>query len=105
MCLPSVVTTQCGTATGMAPAGNPGRVSAAFAPDGVGVPVGAGRLDCFVVGNDRQLWRKSFSGGWSRWEPLGGNIYSNPAAVSWGSNRIDVFAFGGDHAMWHRWYE
>ena len=59
----------------------------------------------FVVGTDRHLWHKWYSGGWSGWEDLGGNIYSNPAAVSWGSNRIDVFALGGDRAMWHRWYE
>ncbi len=77
-----------------------------FCTDGVGVSSWApGRLDCFVVGNDRQLWHKWFSGGWSGWEALGGNIYSNPAAVSWGSNRIDVFAIGGDHAMWHRWWD
>jgi serine protease AprX len=40
----------------------------------------------------------------ARLEDLGGNIYSNPAAVSWGPSRIDVFAIGGDHAMWHRWW-
>jgi hypothetical protein len=62
-----------------------------------------GRLDCFVVGNNRHLYRKFFDG-WSGWEDLGGNIYSNPAAVSWGTNRIDVFAIGGDRAMWHKWY-
>jgi subtilisin family serine protease len=74
-----------------------------FCTDGVGVSSwGSGRLDCFVIGNDRQLWHKWFSGGWSGWDPLGGNLYSNPAAVSWGSNRIDVFAIGGDHALWHR---
>ena len=77
-----------------------------FCTDGVGVSSwGLGRLDCFVVGNDRQLWHKYFSGGWSSWEALGGNIYSNPAAVSWGLNRIDAFAIGGDHAMWHRYWD
>jgi subtilisin family serine protease len=77
-----------------------------FCTDGVGVASWApGRLDCFVVGNDRQLYHKWFSGGWSGWEALGGNLYSNPAAVSWASNRIDVFAIGGDHAMWHRWWD
>ena len=69
------------------------------------VVVGAERLDCFVVGNDRHLYHKRYSGGWSGWEDLGGNIYSNPAAVSWSPNRIDVFAIGGDHAMWHRWWD
>jgi len=77
-----------------------------FCTDGVGVSSWApGRLDCFVVGNDRQLFHKWFDGGWSGWEGLGGNIYSDPAAVSWGPNRIDVFAIGGDHAMWHRWWD
>lgn len=77
-----------------------------FCTDGVGVSSwGSGRLDTFVVGNDRQLYHKWFSGGWSGWEPLGGNIYSNPAAVSWDSNRIDVFAIGGDRAMYHRWWD
>jgi hypothetical protein len=77
-----------------------------FCTDGVGVSSwAANRLDTFVVGNDRRLWHKWFSGGWSGWDSLGGNIYSNPAAVSWGPNRIDVFALGGDHAMWHRWWD
>ena len=77
-----------------------------FCTDGVGVSSWApGRLDTFVVGNDRHLYHKWFSGSWSGWEDLGGNLYSNPAAVSWISNRIDVFAIGGDHAMWHRWYD
>jgi subtilisin family serine protease len=77
-----------------------------FCTDGVGVSSwAANRLDCFVVGNDRQLYHKWWDGvAWRGWEGLGGNIYSNPAAVSWGPNRIDVFALGGDHAMWHRWY-
>jgi hypothetical protein len=56
------------------------------------------------VGNDRNLYHKWFDGAWYGWENLGGNLYSNPAAVSWGSNRIDVFGIGGDHAMWHKWY-
>ena len=77
-----------------------------FCTDGVGVSSWApGRLDCFVVGNNRRLFHKWFNGAWSGWEDLGGNIYSNPEAVSWGPNRIDVFAIGGDHAMWHRWWD
>ena len=77
-----------------------------FCTDGVGVSSWApGRLDTFVVGNDRHLYHKWFNGSWSGWEDLGGNLYSNPTAVSWGPNRIDVFAIGGDHAMWHRWWD
>ncbi len=77
-----------------------------FCTDGVGVSSwAANRLDCFVVGNDRQLYHKWWDGSaWRGWEGLGGNLYSNPAAVSWGPNRIDVFALGGDHAMWHKWF-
>ena len=77
-----------------------------FCTDGVGVSSwNSGRLDGFVVGNDRQLWHKWFAGGWSDWEGLGGNIYSAPSTVSWGPDRIDTFAIGGDHAMWHRWWD
>jgi serine protease AprX len=77
-----------------------------FCTDGVGASSwSSGRLDTFVVGNDRQVYHKWFSGGWSGWGALGGNLYSSPAAVSWGPNRIDVFALGGDHAMWHRWWD
>ena len=28
------------------------------------------------------------------WENLGGQIFGNPAAVSWGPNRLDIFAVG-----------
>lgn len=77
-----------------------------FCTDGVGVSSWApGRLDCFVVGNNRQMYHKWYDQGWSGWENLGGNIYSNPAAVSWGPNRIDAFAIGSDRAMWHRWWD
>jgi len=39
--------------------------------------------------------------GWSDWMDLGGQLTSEPAAVSWGPNRIDVFARGTDNALWH----
>jgi subtilisin family serine protease len=78
-----------------------------FCTDGVGVSSWApNRLDCFVIGNNRALYHKWWTGSaWRGWEHLGGRLYSNPAAVSWGGNRIDVFAIGGDHAMWHRWWD
>ena len=47
MRLPSVVITQCGTATGMAPPGNRWESLSGFCTDGVGVSsVGTRRLDC-----------------------------------------------------------
>ena len=76
-----------------------------FCTDGVGVSSWAsGRLDCFVVGNDRHLYHKWFSGSWSGWEDSRQRLFQ-PCRVSWGPNRIDVFAIGGDHAMWHRWWD
>jgi len=36
-------------------------------------------------------------------ESLGGQLTSEPAAVSWGGSRLDVFARGADGALWHRW--
>ena len=31
----------------------------------------ANRLDCFVIGNNRHMWHKWYSGSWSGWEDLG----------------------------------
>ena len=77
-----------------------------FCTEGVAVSSWVtGRLDCFVIGSDHQLWHKWFEGSWSEWEPLGGWLDSAPTAVSWGTGRIDVFAIGADHAMWHKWYD
>ncbi|HVP81489.1 MAG TPA: matrixin family metalloprotease [Nitrososphaeraceae archaeon] len=50
------------------------------------------------------LWHKWFDGTWHDWVSLGGNLSSDPAAVSWGPNRIDVFARGTDNALKHIYY-
>lgn len=42
---------------------------------------------------------------WSGWEQLGGQLTSQPNAVSSGPNRIDVVARGLDGAVWHRWWD
>ena len=36
---------------------------------------------------------------------LGGQLTSDPAAVSWGPGRIDVFARGTDFQPHHKWYD
>jgi len=40
---------------------------------------------------------------WSNWQNLGGNITSEPAAVSWGPNRIDVFSRSQNNSLIHMW--
>ncbi|GAA2155643.1 hypothetical protein GCM10009760_55750 [Kitasatospora kazusensis] len=67
-----------------------------------------GRLDVFVRGADGAIWHQWWDvndysgakGGWSAWESLGGNVVSNPTAVSWSSSRLDLFAIGGDGNIW-----
>jgi hypothetical protein len=69
------------------------------------VPVswGGSRVDVFVRGLDRALWRITRSGGsWSAWESLGGRLATTPAAASTGPNRLDVVALDDDGALVHR---
>ena len=42
---------------------------------------------------------------WSEWESLGGELTSDPVAVSLGNGRIDVFVRGTDKALWHKWWD
>jgi hypothetical protein len=59
----------------------------------------------FVRGTDNGLWHRwSDDGGvtWGNWEPLGGILTSDPAAVSWSSGKVDVVARGTDNAIWIR---
>lgn len=53
---------------------------------------GGNRLDVFALGMDNALWHKWFTGSWSDWESLGGQLTSGPAG-----SRIDVFARGAGH--------
>ena len=40
---------------------------------------------------------------WSEWDSLGGELVSDPVAISTTNNRIDVFVRGTDKALWHKW--
>jgi hypothetical protein len=75
---------------------------------------GPGRLDLFARGTDNQLYHKWYSNNrWSDqrdgfpngWQPLGGQLTSDPSAVAWSSGRIDVFAIGSSHNLIHRWFD
>jgi hypothetical protein len=63
-------------------------------------------LSAFWRGADNHLKHKwfPFNDDWSWEQDLGGNLTSDPAAVSWGGNRIDVFWKGTDGHLKHKWY-
>ncbi|MFE0463517.1 hypothetical protein ACFW1A_30115 [Kitasatospora sp. NPDC058965] len=72
-----------------------------------------GRLDVFVRGADGAIWHQYWdvnayflnaNGGWSAWESLGGNLASNPTAVSWSSSRLDLFATGTDGNIYQKYW-
>jgi Pregnancy-associated plasma protein-A/Repeat of unknown function (DUF346) len=70
---------------------------------------GANRLDAFVLGSDRALYHKWWSG--SAWGPsvtgyeaMGGVCTCVPQTVAWGPNRLDVFVTGTDSALYHKWW-
>jgi hypothetical protein len=64
---------------------------------------GTGRIDIFAIGQDRQLWHKSFhTGAWAGWQPLGGILTASPGAVARGVGVIDVFGRGQDLVLWDR---
>ena len=64
----------------------------------------SGRTDLFwrSAGGDLIHQYRPSGGSWTRNLNRGGNLVSQPAAVSWGPGRIDVFARGTDNALWHR---
>lgn len=77
-------------------AGNPTSAPAA-------VSWGGTRIDVFVRGADRELWRRSRNGGaWGDWETLGGTLATPPAAASTTTNRLDVVALDDEGALVHR---
>jgi hypothetical protein len=54
-------------------------------------------LDIFVRGTDNALWWRHWDGtgtGWGMWQPLGGSLTSDPAAVSVGAGKIQVSVRG-----------
>jgi hypothetical protein len=49
------------------------------------------------------MWRTLELGtGWGPERPLGGQLTSSPAAISWGGNRLDVFYRGRNYDLWSR---
>jgi hypothetical protein len=70
---------------------------------------GANRLDVFVIGTDRALYHKYWTGAaWgpslTGYEKMGGVIVSRPEVVAWGPNRLDVFVVGTDSALYHKYW-
>ncbi len=66
----------------------------------------AGRTDLFTrsSGGDLIQQIRQPGGSWTRGLNLGGDLASQPAAVSWAPGRMDVFARFTDDALWHRAY-
>ncbi|MDQ4074334.1 MAG: hypothetical protein M3162_08550 [Thermoproteota archaeon] len=70
-----------------------------------------GRLEVFVVGNDKALyhrWQESPGGRWNgNWESLGGNWPdgSDPVVVLNSDGRLEVFMVGTNKELYHRWQE
>ena len=65
---------------------------------------GTAILDVFAMGASNNLLHRIWTGteGWSNWVNLGGNITSEPAAISRTSNTINVFARGTTNNLLHR---
>lgn len=59
------------------------------------------RLDVFVRGDDSGLHHRWLAGDWSAWEPLGGELVGDPAAVADAAGRIDVVARGARGVLLH----
>jgi hypothetical protein len=79
-------------------------------PSGPVVSWAANRIDAFVIGTDRALYHKWWSG--SAWGPsvtdyeyMGGVCMSEPEVASWGPNRLDAFVIGTDRALYHKWWD
>jgi hypothetical protein len=73
---------------------------------------GAGQLDMFVTGSDRQLYHRWWQHGvndgrWSDWEGLGGLLVGAPTAIADATapDRIDVFGTGVDGHIWQIVYD
>jgi hypothetical protein len=68
-----------------------------------------GRLEVFMVGNDKVLyhrWQTKPGGSWNpTWESLGGKWPDNsdPVVVVNTDGRIEVFMVGNDNVLYHRW--
>ena len=69
---------------------------------------GANRLDAFVLGTNRAVFHKWFSGAGgpsiTGYENMGGIAESVPQAVAWSPDRLDLFVTGTDSALYHKWW-
>jgi hypothetical protein len=68
---------------------------------------GIGRLDVFVRGTNAHVMHRWYSGGWSDWQDLAGDVAAGswPGCASWGANRIDVFIRGTDNELYHKYWD
>jgi hypothetical protein len=74
------------------------------------VQSGYGRLDVFTIGTDNQMYHKFYDPAYpgdhwqpstKGWDPLKGEWFSLPVAVSWYWGRLDVFGIGTDNSLYH----
>lgn len=63
-----------------------------------------GKLQVFVLGEDRGLYHYTWDGEWNRPIPLRGTVISPPRAIGWPDGGLDVFTIGQDSAMFSRSY-
>ena len=74
-------------------------------------PNSQGRLELFVLGEDKALWhiwQVAPNGGWSNWAshgtPPGTTFtFSGPAMAASADGRLELFICGDDNALWHIW--
>ena len=59
----------------------------------------------FAIGADAKVYRiaqKTSGGGWTDWEPLGGEAMRISVARN-ADGRFEIFVVGSDHNLWHIW--
>lgn len=63
---------------------------------------GPNRLDLWTLANDSSVQHKYWidGSGWSAWENLGGQVFSEPTAVEFPDGRYAVYARGPGDTMW-----
>jgi len=55
-------------------------------------------MEVYITGEDDAVYRKKWKeGSWTeKWEPMGGNVETQPAAVTWDDGKVDVYFTGKD---------
>lgn len=74
-------------------------------------PNSEGRLELFVLGDDKALWhiwQIAPNGGWSNWASHGTPpgttfVFSGPAMAAGADGRLELFIAGDDNQLWHIW--